>query len=240
MKSKDCFEPEALAEVFALSESDPRRRHARDCPRCSSLLESYRLFLSPGSELQSDHVARAAARLDEVVASMTGIAGSSARPIADATSGKRSANATGLSWLERLLHPSLRPALAFAVLALVLGGVAVWPRLAMTPAPRGGEPVLRGERAIAEFALGRAELGVGGLDLEWAGVSDAEGYVVRIFTPELQEIGTLGPLSTTSFHSALANLPFTLPAGETIVVQVAAVRSGDTLGTSRARVLIAP
>jgi hypothetical protein len=60
-----CFEMEDVAEILTLSDDDPRRRHAEECPRCDAVLMSFSAFLDAdaGSD-PADAEARLAAFLD--------------------------------------------------------------------------------------------------------------------------------------------------------------------------------
>ena len=45
MTNMPCIDVESVAEILELSPGHPERRHAETCPRCRSLVDSYRSFI---------------------------------------------------------------------------------------------------------------------------------------------------------------------------------------------------
>ncbi|MFI5371111.1 MAG: hypothetical protein ACHQ52_06090 [Candidatus Eisenbacteria bacterium] len=251
MTADSCFEARDAAAVAALPDDHPQRRHARECPRCAALLDAWRAFAAadPG-EVSARDLADADARLSRALASAIGVPATDAATSDAAASREpgarhadRTAPPTGRtvardvgrdpSFWERLMHPALRPALSFAALALVLGAVLLWPRLAS----HGRDLVLRGETHAVTLALLRTERVGEALHLEWRAYPGAETYELRFFSGGLAELGRVGSLHGTRADLPVAGLPFRFAAGETVLVRVAAMSRGDAMATSDARMV---
>ncbi len=221
-----CFDPRDAATVAGLPDDHPLRAHARECPRCRALLDSYAAFATgdPGDVPAAD-LADADARLTRALANAIGApapAPTAARPAADRDP----------SVWERLWHPAMRPALAFAALALVAGAIVWWPR----EGGHGGAPTMRGEARAGVLEVTRAEWADGTLRLAWRPVAGAEDYELRCFSSALAEIGRVGPLTGDRADIATSRLP--AAAGDTLLVRVVALAGGDPIATSAARVIV--
>jgi len=228
MTAGPCFDPRDAARVAALPPDDPLRVHARECPRCHALLDAYLAFeAADAAGVPADELAAADTRLARAVATVTGAGASTATPQAERRADRRP------SFWEQLVQPSLRPALAFAVLAVAAGAVLLWPRAAT----REPGMVLRGEGHAPAFVLSLAERHDDSLHVAWAPASDADRYQLQFFSGSLAEIGRVGPLTGTRADLMLAGLPFRVAAGDTLFVRVAALAGGDVLATSEARLV---
>jgi hypothetical protein len=63
----ECIPVDQLGRLHQMSEDDPRRRHAAQCPRCSSLLFAYEEFVRADLRAEAN-VAGAEARLARFIA----------------------------------------------------------------------------------------------------------------------------------------------------------------------------
>jgi hypothetical protein len=222
VKRSGCFGADEAGDVFALPERDPRREHARTCPRCGALLESYRAFaLAEEPAVPRAELADADARLTRVLEELAG-------PPAAAHRGR--VREAGPGFWERLRYPAMRPALAFAALALVLGGA--W--LGTRAMHRESGVVLRGEAPAPTIVIERAERSAGALHLAWRTFSGADAYEAHFYSGELVEIGRL-PLHGTRADLPIATLPFRPAPGGILLVRVIALAHGDPIATSSAR-----
>jgi hypothetical protein len=237
-----CFEPGDAARVAALAESDPLRAHARECPRCRALLDAYAAFLAadPGAVPASD-LADANARLSGALAAATRAAPvtapraapRAASPEGEQLPSRRASASPPRTFWERIAHPSLRPAWAFLTVALVAGALVLWSR----PTGRDATLVLRGEVKAAIPVIERAEWSGDTLVLSWRGVPAADGYEVRFLSTALADLGRTGPNSDSTVVLALSSLAFRPGFGDTVVVRVEALKDGDAVATSDARVV---
>jgi hypothetical protein len=236
MMRAPCFEPDDAGRVAALEASDPLRVHARECPRCRALLDAYAAFMAaepavvPAAEL-----ADANARLSRAILSATARQGRGGEPVVErAASGAEAADGPrprGL--LERLAHPAMRPAWAFVTVAIVVAGVVLWPRAA----GHDGTSALRGGSVAAAPDLRRAEWSGDELRLAWAGAPGADAFELRFFSTALSELGRTGPYRDSTLVLALSSLPFRAAFGDSVVVRVVALKDGDAVATSDARLL---
>jgi hypothetical protein len=234
MTLSPCLPLEELAALAESPASDPRRRHVSTCPRCRALTEAYGLYLEPGDAADAAHVARADSSLSAFLAREIGVP---AAPSPERTPDAAAARREGRSWFERLRAPVLRPALAFAVLAIALGGVALWPR----PAARGPSSSLRGERAaVASFTIREARLDAGGMVVSWESSPEADDYEVSVYSAELAELARLHANGDTVLTASPSELSFRIVPGQTLLVRVFARRGGDPIGASAPRPLLAP
>jgi hypothetical protein len=223
MTAVPCIEAGQVQDLLELSEADPRRRHARECPRCRALVDSYRLYREPGAPPAEARVEDAEARLRAVMAQAIG-AGLPAT---------RQSVTSGPTWIERLFHPALRPAWAFAALAVVLGLATVWPRLQ----PIGRRVELRGgptEHPVEPLAFVGGSYGPGGVELRWRAWPGAESYEIEFFSGDLQPIGRVRAMAETSLVVPLERLPFRAVQLEGALVRIHARVGGDVVGSSRA------
>ena len=230
MTRKPCFEPQDTARVAALPATDPLRVHASGCPRCRALLAAYAAFVEadPGPVPQRD-LADANARLSRALAAATGGGGERARAGAPHTPAAPGA----VSGWERLTHPQLRPAWTLLTIALVAGGVALWSR----PAGHDAALVLRGAAPAMTPAIVRAQWTGDAIVLAWHGLPAADGYEVRFVSSAFVELGSSGPYRDSTLVLAPSRLAFRAAFGDSVLVRVVALKDGDVLATSDARVL---
>ena len=223
MSAPECFQVEQLEAVAAWPDGDPRRRHLDGCARCRARLAEYRAFVAPPDVPEHARLEEADARLAAMLERELAVAPHPARAAVAARSAP---------WWSRLFAPPSRPAwgLALTVLVIVAGG-AWW-------ASRPGTSVMRGARVRAGLET-HASVSDSAVVLTWKPVEGAERYQVRFYSTDLAELATLSAPATRLDlrHGAL---PDPLPGGVTVLWQVAALRGGDTIATSRTRSVVLP
>jgi len=208
------------------------RAHARECPRCRGLLDAYRAFIEADASVVTPHeLEDADARLSRALADIVGAptatgAPAPGRPVAGFTRREP-------SFWDRLLRPAMRPAVAFALIAAVLGAVLLGPRLL----PHRGADTLRGGPPAATLRLTRFERTGDVVHLGWSAVPGADAYQLRFFSPSLAELGRVGPVTGESRDIPVSELGFPLADGDTVLVRVVGLAGGDVIATSEARVL---
>jgi hypothetical protein len=207
-----CIDLERIEEVLALPADHPERRHAETCPRCASLVASYRSFVA--AEPDPD------AGLDQ------------ARPALDARIREHAQR-----WIPPRPAPTVsrsfwdvfrRPAFVVAFAAAVIGAAAVW----MLRSPE--RETFRGNRTEStEFALHPAIVAAdGAIQLSWSPVTGADQYQVRVYGPNMAEIYRSKPAADTSLTLSRSSLPADLPAELNLTWQVYALAQGDVVGSS--------
>ena len=135
----------------------------------------------------------------------------------------------GASWIQRLLHPSMRPALAITALVIVAGAVTLMPRRTGNPPP---DP-LRGAGESQSLRVEAAELTDHGASFRWSPVPDAERYEVRLYSSNLQELGRY-PAGANAFLTLSPDgLPATGSDGR-MLYRVYALRGGHVVAFSTA------
>lgn len=208
-----CIEAEALDAVLALTESDPRRAHLRECPRCHALAKSYAMFLAP-VDSRATHADDADRAFDALRAQL--LAGSSSA----APSLRRS---TWRDWFA----PALRPAWALAALTILAGGALLLPRL-QSSAP---SHVLRGADTAA-MALAPPAAQDGGVKLAWKAFVTADDYTVVFYSPALEELGRADAGAQASIIVPATKLPAAYAQGGAVLYRVLANRGGDEVARS--------
>jgi hypothetical protein len=224
MSDTPCIDPSELEGVIGLPDDHPVRQHARACPRCASLLESFRLYLEPGPDARAAHVAEADASLARAIERMTGTGAPA-----------RAAARPSRSWFGWLTGPGLRPALAVAALVLIAGGALVWTRLRSPDEGimlRGGQP-----GAAREITVTEARLDEVGLTLAWHEWPGADGYTLRFYSSDLDELGHLTVARRNTLVLRRGQLPFAPEGGDVVLVRVQALRDGDVVASSPAQPL---
>lgn len=234
MTVSPCIPLADLERVATLPPGDPSRRHVADCPRCSALVESYALFVEPGEAAAAPHVAAADARLTAFLAREIGVPALSSAP-APASARPASARREG-SWLERLFAPPLRPALAFGAVAIVIAGVALWPRAA----GRAPSDALRGDPGAPTVAVREARLDAAGLSVAWSAVAGADDYEVRVYSAELAELARLNANGDTVLTVPPSGLAFRAVPGQPLLLRVFARRGGEAIADSPPLPLVLP
>jgi len=208
-----CIDVESIGEVVDLPEDHPRRRHASECPRCRSLVESYLEFVQAepvaGSGVEG---ARAvlAARIREGAERLI-------------PSQARTSSISKEPWWRGFL----RPAPAFAVVALVAVAAMVW------TSRQPQESVLRDDAVDAQpFSLQPSRVAGDAIHLSWTPMAGADGYQVRIYGPDLSEVYRHPETSETSAVVARSALPDGLPPTLDLTWRVYALSGGDVIETS--------
>ena len=226
MRRDDCFLPDELDQVLSLPDEHPRRLHARSCPRCGALLDSYRLYSEAPAAGEGSDEADAATRLREALRREIAL-GDRRRDAAP--------SANGPSWLQRFIAPPMRPALALAAIAIVAGAVMMWPR---APVPEGTTALRGGGAGSASVvAIESARITPAGLQLRWRAWPGADGYEVRFYSAELSETARLPAGAGTSLRVPLSRVPAAADPAATVLCRIYALRGGDVLAVSPARAL---
>lgn len=221
-----CIDEQALGDVLALPESDPRRRHVDECPRCRALAVSYRQFLEPSSEEAASFGTAEDRRLTDFRERLTGVAAAPSAPMPDAKA--RAAAPAPRSWSDRLFAPALRPVWALVAIAIAFGVMQLAPK---SPHRSATAPVLRGGSAH-ELATATPSYAANGVTLAWSANPEADQYQLRFFSSALTEIGRRDLGRDTSVTLAIADLPAAYAGGETILWRVVALKGGDEIETS--------
>ena len=225
MDSVRCIEPEALDEVLASRADDPRRLHLASCPRCAALAGNYELFLAPPDE----HPAQAR----EAEAALTAFRESLLGPVLPAVP---PALATGVpkrepkSWWRVLFAPAVRPAWAFAALAIIAGGwyVSAHHDRAVEPGGIQMRGALHAELALSAPAFAPD----GSVTLAWQAHPEADGYEVRIYSTSLTELARLPEVTSPMLRIPADRLPAAPTPGDVLLYRVAAIHGGDVVGLS--------
>lgn len=208
-------------------------------PRGRAQLRAYRDFLAAGEAPAGARVAEAERRLGDVIERELGVSfGGDASPAGAAGSRAMGGSPRGASFLDLILGPRLRPALAVAVVVIVAG--AVW---LSTANRRGGEePVMRGDetaenggdlRAVSEI-VDRSTV-----RLEWTPAAAADGYALVFLSPDLTEIARVR-VAEPRFTLNAGSLPAGLASGTSVLWRVVALHGGDEIARSRTASLIVP
>jgi hypothetical protein len=221
-----CFGADEAADVLELPESHPRRAHARTCVRCSALLEEYRAYTAAEPDaVPAADLADAEARLARALAAEAGVT--------EAPRAIRHAPAPSL-W-QRLMQPAMRPALAFAGIAIVLAAVLV----ATRSAHREPSLVLRGAQPgpAQSAVLESAQRSGDQIHFAWRAFPGAETYELRFYSGDLVEIGRVGSLRGTNADLAAGSLSFHPAPGAVLLVRLVALAGGDPIATSNAKLV---
>ena len=233
MTATPCFGPDDLDRVNSLSASHELQVHARECPRCGALLASFRMFQDPSAGPSASQIEEAEARLSGAIARELGVPlPAPLGPASHAATPARTPDrdrTPGASWIQRLLHPSMRPALAVAALVIVAGAVTLMPRRAGNPPT---DP-LRGSSESQSLHIEEAALTDHGASFRWSPVPDAERYEVRLYSSNLQELGRY-PAGANAFLTLSPDgLPATGSDGR-MLYRVYALRGGHVVAFSTA------
>lgn len=216
MIATQCLKPEELDQVLSAPAADPRRVHARSCPRCGALLAQYASFVAAESGIPERQVADAETRIGAALDREIGL-GAAPKPAAVRTR-------TRWAWLR---EPAFRPALAFAAVAIVLG-IAIWSPIRLGSP---GDGRLRGtEGTLAPLVRTEVEAD-GTLRLDWHSWSGADAYEVRFYSSDLAELGRRGPFTDTTARIGRHQIPEVVGHRE-LLVRVIALREGDPVGQS--------
>lgn len=208
-----CIDVEHIAEVAGLPDDHPQRRHVQSCPRCRSLVASYRAFLK-AEPLPGSGVERARAVLDERI-----------RADAERWAARApAASQTREPWWRGWLKPA--PLVATAAVAAI-AAIMVWN--ARSPQ----ESALRDANSTAApFSLHDARVDAQSIHLSWTPMPGADGYEVRLYGPDLSEVYRHPATPQTEVDIPRASLPHDLPASLDLTWRVYALAGGDPVETS--------
>lgn len=220
-----------LAGLMELPAGHPRRAHLDACPRCRARLAQYHAFLAAPADVPAHESSDADQRLERFLQ----------REVAGGAAPASGANVTfARRFADWWRSPVAAPALAFAAVVALIGGVSLVMVLQQARPVReapGEEPLLRGgETAVVTLAAPEALAG-GGARLRWTSAPDADAYEVLVFSPALDEVGRLGPVKDSSLEIPRERL-WSMANGDTLLVRVRALRAGATLGESRLEPLV--
>ena len=207
-----------LDELRDAPASDPRREHLRDCARCRAMMRAHDDFVE-------SRAVPAGARLAEAERALSAFIEREIGPASLPVRGR-----PRVSIWDRLLAPAARPAWALAAFALLAGGALIVTR-ARAPEPvvlRGAPPVAPG----AELELLPQEKTGDAVTLRWRPAREADAYLVRLYSVELDEIGTLGPLGSPSATIRPRDVAPGVKPGGTVLSRVVALTRGDEIGAS--------
>jgi hypothetical protein len=166
----ECIPVEEIGALARLPGTDPRRRHAAACPRCSALLFAYEEFMR-ADEIAGADTSDADARLSEFVTERI--------EQAPAVRAAGSPRADRTKWFSFSL---LRTA---AVAAMVVVGVVALAR--WQPWTRD-EIVPRGDVATEIAGMSASTMSDGTVELRWNAVSGADNYRVVLLAEDLSEL----------------------------------------------------
>lgn len=213
-----------LDELLALPEGDPRRAELLRDPALRALHDSYVAFQRsdaagvPGLD-----------RAEDALSAWRGreIAGAPGAALSERATPRAAVRDESPSWWSRLFAPSLRPALAFAALAVVAG--AVW--WTMRPTTPANVEVLRGGRD-GEMTLHAATVGERGVSLSWSPVPEADSYEVEFYTERLEKLATLSETADTAAIVPPNMRTLMARGGIEVLYRVVARREGEELSHS--------
>ena len=229
MRRVDCLRDDELDATLAAASGDPRRTHARSCPRCAARLDAYRSFLAEEGERDAPHVTvamtRLSAVLDETIrpprrGRIDGdrLADAPARPASPAPA----RDGGPKSWRDWLFGPGRRPVWAMAAVVVAAGAV-LW-----STRPRDDAPVMRGDPGAAPAVRVEPARQEGdAVVLRWTRWPEADGYRVTLLAADLLERDRLAVTDTTLRleRERLASRGATLYQVEVLV-------GGDVVATS--------
>ncbi len=231
-----CFLPEDIDLAESLPAGDPRRAHARECPRCRALLAAWRSFHA-GQAPEGADPQHATERLDaclrrEILAAPQAATRPARRP--EPSRPRRGRNLPAARRLPPwpVLGRPGRAILAAAAVVLVCAGLWL-----VVGGPDGGmdRTILRGA-SDAPGPLLRLEApewtADGGVRLRWRPVAGADAYEVLLQDGEASTLATIpsraaGQELSAELLAALAEEP------RPLLVQVAALAAGDRIALSR-------
>lgn len=215
MTETRCIPVEELARARELPADAPERIHAESCSRCRAALLALAEFERADEGLPAEAgAARARARLDAVIESLTMDEPATSAPSAAAP------RRAGPGWLARLLAPpALRFAAGFAVVAIV--AASAW---LVSRGP--GERLERGAPTAAAPVSVRAVEGA--WHVSWPAVEGADAYDVVFLSPELREVGRVPEVRGTHLTLEREALPAGVRPGTPLLLEIDA-RSGASV-----------
>lgn len=227
-----CVTAEQLAGVLELPDSDPRRAHVRECPRCRALALAYQDFMLMAEPLPAGARPKdARKRLDTALSAAILVDAASRAAAPDRLAARPAPPQRRTPWWAGFAP---RPAWAVVGLLLVLGAGAVWMFL---PRDRVNPLVLRNDgsrqRVDASFVLSPPQTdGVGRWRLSWTPVQGADAYQVRFFSSDLEELAQIEPTPVVSITVTRDQLGANQAGGNVVLWRVIALLGGDAIATS--------
>lgn len=223
------FTPEEFARLLALPPDHPDRRRAESDPRWGAWRRMLAAFESRAALGLDDGELRAAdAALAPRLEAEIGVAPGRLYGETAPSPVRRARQPRGFgAWFR----PAWTPALAFAAMLVVAGGV--WIYAGREPAPR---VVRSGDAGAPVVTLSVA----GGRELRWNAVPGASEYRVTFLGPDLREIATVAGLTATTLKLDPGNRPAGLVSGAEVAATVAAYRDGLLLAESKTKALRLP
>jgi len=226
LNDRECPSETALYELAGIAPTDPRMSHVEACPRCAAKLAAYEAYLQGDAPAEA-RPQEARRTLDSFIErEIVGAAGE-----ADAIEREAGLGPEPRGFVRRLTawwtSPAARPAVAFAVLAMV-AIASLW----LVRRSEIGTPVMRGDtRPGATFmTTGPVTSHQGSLELSWNSVPGAERYEVEILD---QNLDLLLAQTTTDTTLILGNLP--TPDGVTAPTTWRVIAQGGGRDMARSR-----
>ncbi len=224
-----------IASAASWAPDDPRRLHLEACARCRIVHRRHQQFVTPPTHVPEAELRDAEARLRAFVAGAVEDAGAGApaRPLP---------SPLPLPRPERRASAWRVPvAFAAAAAVLVVAGALLWPELAIRDERasgrlRGGT---RGPATVAPVRRAPRTLADGGVALGWSRVPGADGYTVRLFTPELRALESREAARETVLVLAAGSIAGAGP-GDTLLWRVEARRGAQRIAQSDLGTLRAP
>jgi hypothetical protein len=225
-----CLPIEELLALPDVAASDPHWEHVRACPRCRSLLASFRDFeRSPGGAAARPGEDAAVARLASALEAEILGGGRPAQAPSQSVAPLRGATVDRSRWSWRRLFSTLIPAVGAA--AVVAGAFLLLREEA--PIRRHPEPVMRGDGSGQGSTLvGHSPrlLPGGGIEFCWARFPAADGYVLLFLDAGFRETARLAGGDTSSAVSSARLLK--LAQGGAVYWQAEALEQGDVVAKS--------
>jgi len=217
-----CIDVERIGEIVDFPANHPERQHAETCPRCRSLVESYRAFMN------------AEAAPDSGLEKARGVLDARIRQDAErwTPSTPRTSALSRASWWSGLFRPA---PLMVATAVVAIAAVFVW-------TSRGPQDSTLRDDAAHETLLALQPSQVDGhaILLSWAAMEGADAYQVRIYGPDLNEIYRHPDVAGTSVTVDRSELPGDLPPTLDLTWRVYALLGGDVIEVSEPGSIRAP
>lgn len=221
MTAQRCIPIEEIGRAIELHETDPRPAHLRECPRCRALADQFRAFAEASPHGVDD---------SNLATAESALRAAFERELA--TSIRRERETEKGPWWEALFFPAWKPALALAVVAST---AFLWSGLG----ERAGEPLLRGGTTSPRIAILAADRNEGGVDLRWQPSGEADGYEVRIYSEQLEEIARI-KTAGASLRLLPAHLPASMRGANALLIRIVALKGGDQIAASGVQAIERP
>jgi len=236
--NRSCIPPEDIGRVSGLPADSPERLHAESCPRCLSLMQSYRELLEDRSVPSGADVGGAGAHLRAAFRQAAGMsAAPSRRSGAGALVGARMTvsglRGRVLDFTRRLLRPSVL-ATATAAVLLMVGVYAGYERFRAGAGPdrlRGAETGQRAGGAPITLIEPRPRE-TGAVELSWRSVPGVASYEVVIMRGDLADLTRLGTGRDTTCVVRWADFHPAPSPGALLGWQVLGLRNGAAAARS--------